>query len=218
VGNWTDTIRVPFRPNGTSRLISSESQIPDLIAEIQQMNYSRIMVVGRPALAQAIYDRLSEAGINATLVQGGPERVAVQIMRSELIRIRLREEAVRVKIRETERRMAAAGLNNTEAIIQRVDAMLRDAGVSQELRTRIISSLEDMQQEMAENYRAGNYTRAFNFYVKIKDSPDMITMRYRDMMASAYRDMEERGNAAVNTSARLAALRDAVNRRGTSDR
>jgi len=209
---------VPFRPNGTSRLISSESQIPDLIAEIQQMNYSRIMVVGRPALAQAIYDRLSEAGINATLVQGGPERVAVQIMRSELIRIRLREEAVRVKIRETERRMAAAGLNNTEAIIQRVDAMLRDAGVSQELRTRIISSLEDMQQEMAENYRAGNYTRAFNFYVKIKDSPDMITMRYRDMMASAYRDMEERGNAAVNTSARLAALRDAVNRRGTSDR
>jgi putative cell wall-binding protein len=204
MGNWTDAIKAPFRPNGTSRHITSESQIDELIAEIRQNNYSRIMIVGKPELAGIVYGRLTAAGINATLVSGSAAKVAAQIMKEEMHRIREIEAAVRARLRNINMRMAAKALNGTDEIIAKVGKLLDDAGISGQARERVLDVLRELKADMEENYMEGNYTRAIVSYRKMEDQPARLLLKYKERLA---KDLEKLVEREKNLQEKLSELR-----------
>ncbi len=192
VGNWSDTIRAPYMPNGTSRHISSEDQIDDLISEINDMDYNRILVVGKPELAAVIHDRLTDAGINATLVSGRPAAVAARVMRHELARIRERADAIRERLLAMHQRMIEAWINKSDSIISKAERMLQSARISDETKDRIIDELRDISQAMQEQYNDGNYSMAWVQYKKMESRTDRIAWNYRDRLVTAYRQLVDR--------------------------
>ena len=102
VGNWTDVVKAPYHPgNGTVRLISSEAEIEQLIEEIQTYNYTNIKIVGKPDLAQRIWDALASKGINSTLVSAKPlPQQVIQNVEDHLNEMKKIRERLRVQIQE----------------------------------------------------------------------------------------------------------------------
>jgi hypothetical protein len=180
VGNWSDLLKVPYRPNGTSRHISSEDQIDTLIGEINQENYTRIMIVGNPALAQTIYDRLAGAGINATLITGRPLKVAARIMRLEREIIRLR-----VRLHRLTRNVAALArrARNLEAraseIVNSLNATARKL-VNANVRlknTAIVQRAVTLRDTIREKLNAENYEDALESYKILENEQEQLRLR-----------------------------------------
>jgi putative cell wall-binding protein len=199
IGNWSDTIKAPYRPNGTSRHITSEGQIDDLIAEIQDNNYSRIKVVGKPALAQIVYDRLTDAGIEAELISGGPAKVAANITRKELARIKQRLMDVKHELEAAFRRRIVASLNDTENIIQDAEEILEQAGISEETKERLLDQLREMKQDIDEKIAEGNYSLAWVLYGKLKGKATRLTWDYKARLESAYKKLLD-SETTLNTT------------------
>ncbi len=189
VGSWSDTIRAPFVPNGTSRLISSEGQIDALITEIQDGDYGEIDVVGKPDLAQAIYDRLSEAGIDARLVSGTPARVAAAVMSKQLERLRVRAAAVRQSLDNLCRSRATDAEGKVDALVSRVRNFINGTGLAQATKERWMNWVGEKKQAFDDDIGNGSYCMAWKEYSTMGQKITDLTFRYRDMMMSAYRNL-----------------------------
>lgn len=107
VGNWTDVVRAPYHPgNGTVRLISSEAEISQLIEEIKANNYTQIKIVGKPELAQRIWEMLSAEGVNATPITPRPlHQQVIQNVEEHLPEMQRIRERLRVQIQQMTERM-----------------------------------------------------------------------------------------------------------------
>jgi len=186
VGNWSDTIRAPYSPNGASRLISSESQIDGLIEEIQHNNYTRIKVVGKPALASIIYERLTEAGINATLITGRHAEVAAKVMKAEMERIRQKLKEVKHELRDLFHKRAVASVNDTDELLDQAEKILDQANISGESRDSIMEQLNRMADETDAQLEDGNYTQAWLLHGKLKGDVERLTWTYRLKLAGNY--------------------------------
>ncbi|MEM5881818.1 MAG: hypothetical protein QXR71_04540 [Candidatus Aenigmatarchaeota archaeon] len=105
VANWQDGVATRATPHGTSILVFSENEIPNVVSKINILlattNVSKILVTGKPDLAKKIYDALIEAGIgNKTkviLASGMHFEITKKISKE------IKEDIE--KIREEERRM-----------------------------------------------------------------------------------------------------------------
>lgn len=194
VGNWSDTIKAPYMPNGTSRHITSEDQIDDVIAEIQDGNYSRIFVVGKPELAMIIYNRLTEAGINVTHVSGRPAAVAAKVMRHELARIREREAAIRERLEAMHQRFIAAWANKSDSLIAKAERLLTSARIEEATKNRIMNNLRDIEQSIDEYADNGNYTKAYRSYKDLESRAERIAWDYRSRLVTTYRKLLDKGD------------------------
>ena len=71
VANWQEGLVVRAAPGGVSLLVFSESEIPRVVEKVENItqtrNVSKILVTGKPELAEKIYNALIEAGINETV-------------------------------------------------------------------------------------------------------------------------------------------------------
>jgi putative cell wall-binding protein len=211
VGHWSDTIKVPYRPNGTSRHISSEDQIDDLITEIEENNYTNIKVVGQPELAQTVYDRLAEAGIDADLVSGrNAAAVAAAVMRQELARIRARSAAIKEHIRQMYQRRVTAELNNSDSFIERARALLNEATLPEATKERVLGQLREIKRDIDDKVSAGNYSQAWAVYNKLKSRVARITWDYRSRLVSAYRNLIQQETRLQTAVHKLSTLRQRV--------
>lgn len=191
VGNWNDTIRAPFMPNGTSRHISSEDQIDDLIDEIDEMNYSRLYIVGKPELARVIYNRLSDAGINVTHVSGRVVVVVRKMVQHEKEVIRRIAHAAKTALR----RIFSLKVNETDIeersqkVIDRIDvALSKVRGIN---KTRIMNQLNDIRDEMLEYLQNGDHEGAWLMYQRLVSQESQIILRYRNWLLSRYQNLRD---------------------------
>ncbi len=180
IGNWSDLIRVPYRPNGTSRHISSEDQIDTLIEEINRENYTRIYIVGKPDLAETIYSRLAEAGINATLVSGRPYEVAASVMRLERAVIRLRIQLHKLSRNVTLLLMKAENLEErAEGLVNSLNATVRrleQAFVSLN-GSAIMERAEQLRDKIRGNLSLKNYENALAAYKILENHYEQLRLR-----------------------------------------
>ena len=205
VGNWTDEIKAPYMPNGTSRHISSEEQIDDLISEINDNNYSRIAIVGKPDLAQTIYDRLTDEGIYSTLISGRPDVVARRVMQREKAAIRIKA----VLANESLRRMFSARINanNVEAlslrIIEGAGANLDRIGIAN--KTRILNELNSLRDRITEALEQNDTQQAWLLHTKIQSNAARLVWTYREKLVERYQtltDAETRYRIVQRSTAR----------------
>lgn len=207
-GSWSDNIKAPFITNGTSRIITSEDQIEDLISEVTDVDYTRIVVVGKPDLAAAIKSDLDAAGINSTHVTGATAAaVARKVMQAEKAKLRLRAAAVKERISAMDRARVMAVMNNTQALVDSARDMLRRAGVASAVRDRVVNSLDSIKDSVARRIREGNYTEAWHKYKELQESSgDRLLWNYRDRLTTAY-------NNLVKKETRLTTVVNAVKRK-----
>lgn len=101
VANWQEGLAVRASPNGVSILVFSEAEINKTVEKVKELiqtrNITKILVVGKPELAQKIYNVLIDAGINESVpvfwVTGKHYEIAKKVyerIREELERIRER--------------------------------------------------------------------------------------------------------------------------------
>jgi putative cell wall-binding protein len=201
VGNWEDTVKAPYMPNGTSRHISSADQIDDLIAEINENNFSRIAIVGKPELARIIYDNLTEAGINSTLISGRAAAVATAIVQREKAAIRRRAAAAAA----TMNRLFAARINTTnleersQNIIERAEALLDT--LRNVNKTRILDELNRIRDAMLDHIEDGNYTKAWLLYKNVDSRASRLVWTFKTQLVQRYQSMTKR-ETAVGSSTR----------------
>lgn len=83
-GGWQDAISAPSQPNGTSLLVSSESEIQDAVEAARNLpEDAEIQVVGKPDLASQIASRImAETGREVERVSGSPEDVSAAMARN----------------------------------------------------------------------------------------------------------------------------------------
>lgn len=191
VGNWTDTIKAPHMPNGTSRHITSEDQIDDLIAEINENNYTRIVVVGKPALAKVIHDRLTEAGISSTLLSGRPVAVARQIVQREIAAIRKRAQLAVATLRNLFVRRIRA-MNLTESGLEKIESVrsiLDKAGTAD--KTAVLAGVRAIRDEMLEKLNEGDNEGAWLLHKKLESSVAGLIYKHRatSMLVPLYRNL-----------------------------
>jgi len=71
VANWQEGLVARASPHGVSLLVFSENEINRTVEKVKEIiqtrNVSRILVVGKPELAQKIYEALIKEGINQTV-------------------------------------------------------------------------------------------------------------------------------------------------------
>ncbi|MBN2330294.1 MAG: cell wall-binding repeat-containing protein [Candidatus Aenigmarchaeota archaeon] len=211
VGNWSDTIMAPCMPNGTSRHISSEEQIDDLIAEISELNYSRIYVVGKPELARIVYDGLTAAGISVTHVSGRVAEVAKQMVQNEKETIRRIAQAAKTALRRTfSLKVNATDVGEkSQQVIDRIDASLSKVGGIN--KTMIMNQLNGIRDEMLEDLENGDHEGAWLMYQRLVSEESQIILRYQNWLLSRYqslRDAETKYRTLADTvkSARTGAL------------
>lgn len=180
VGNWSDLVKAPYRPNGTSRHISSEDQIDALIEEINQENYTRIMVVGKPDLAQTIHDRIIEAGIDSTLLTGRPLRVAKNIMSLEREVIRLRVQLHKLNKNTALLLRKAENLENrAEGIVNSLNATVRkleQAFVSLN-GSAILDNAEQLRERIRDEMSLENFENALAIYKILENQQEQLRLR-----------------------------------------
>lgn len=208
VGSWSDTINAPYMPNGTSRHISDESQIDDLIDEIQEGNYTRIKIVGKPALAQLIYDRLAEAGIDATLISGRPAAVAAAVMEHELAWIKARARAARAQIDEMCEKRAAYAEEHFGDEYARVEAFIEGSPLSDERKQSALSWLQARKASFDGALGNGSYCAAWEKYSSVQDRISQLTFEYKEAFVTAYRKLVEKETTLARGMGRLSELAD----------
>ena len=170
VGNWSDTIKVPYRPNGVSRLIRNESQIDDLISEIQEHNYTRIMIVGKPELAEIIYNRLTEAGISVELISGNPVKVAARVVQKVKEKIKTLRHLYQLKIDRIKERLKLRAENITQACeryYELVNHTLEKLNLT-EKRAGLLSYVETMKNNCIQAIENEEYIKAFTYKEKLR--------------------------------------------------
>ncbi|MEM5790761.1 MAG: cell wall-binding repeat-containing protein, partial [Candidatus Aenigmatarchaeota archaeon] len=113
VANWQEGLVARASPHGASILVFSEIEINRTIEKVKELiqtkNISKILVVGKPELAQKIYNTLIEAGINESVpvfwVTGKNEEVCNKIrerVKEELEKIR---EKYRNRLEQTKEKL-----------------------------------------------------------------------------------------------------------------
>ncbi len=189
-GDWSDSIKAPYSPNGTSRHITSEEQIDDLITEIGDVNYSNIKIVGKQELAQAIYDRLTEEGIDAEIVSARKvAAVAVQIAKKELARIKVRESAVKTKLRNMFQRRVNAVETDADNLVEKTEMFITNSGLADDVKERWLNWLSEKKQSFDDKTASGDYTSAWKDYAALKAKISDLTFKYRTRLVNAYKDM-----------------------------
>ncbi len=215
IGDWSDSIKAPYQPNGTSRHITSEAQIDDLITEIEEMNYSRIKIVGKPDLAQTVYDRLTEAGIDSELISARKAAaVAVQIARKNLERIKEKADAVRERLQVMFRERVNGLQADMDNLVERTKDFIRNANLNESVKERWTGWVDEKKQSFDDNMDSRNYARAWADYAAIKAKTADITFRYRTSLVKAYRELSAKETtlrvAVANRLSQLKNLRESV--------
>ncbi len=215
IGGWSDSIKAPYQPNGTSRHITSEDQIDDLIAEIEEMNYTRIKIVGKPELAQAVYDRLTEAGIDAELITWRKaSAVAAEIARKNLERIKARQDAMRTRLQAMFRARVQGLQDDMDGLVSRTKSFIENANLSESVEERWSDWVDEKKQSFDDNIADRNYAGAWADYAAINAKIMDIAFRYRERLVEAYRELRAKETtlrvAVANRLSQLKNLRERV--------
>ena len=215
VGNWRDTIKAPFHPGkGISRLISNEDEIPDVIEEIEEGNYTRIIVVGKPDLAQQICDALTAEGIEHDCLTGNASRVAARIARLERSRIQKLQE----KFRERLPRILEKLKERAQEIEEECGEFFDLANVTiTELETNLtnvreyknrVRELKRARNECVQAVARGNLTKARNRLQHLKSDVKSLRWEIRDLIRGEIK--EETDAETVNATEIAAKIRERV--------
>ncbi len=189
-GNWSDCIKAPYMTNGSVRHITGEDQIDNLIAEIEEMNYTSIKIVGNPELAMTIYDRLTEAGIDADLITGRDvASSSVWLMKKELSWIKMRADAMRDRLRDMYQRKAQYQQKDADRLVERTRMFISQSGLSEELKTRWLNWLSEKKDNFDSNMQDGNYREAMGDFNSIKDTIKAKTLEYRERLSNVYHSL-----------------------------
>ncbi len=216
-GNWSDTMKAPYMPNGTSRHISSEGQIDDLIDEIKDMNYSRIYVVGKPDLARVIYSRLTDAGINVTHVSGNVVEVVRRMAQHEKEVIRRLSQAARDSLsRLYSLKVSRMNLESVSGkLIERIEATI--AKVPSINSTRITSNLERIRSDMLEKLEDEDYQGAWLMYQRLESQEGQIILRYKNLLTNRYSTLTNVETKVMTLAEKLKAARAATSAANGAD-
>ncbi|MCK4714072.1 MAG: cell wall-binding repeat-containing protein [Candidatus Aenigmarchaeota archaeon] len=215
IGDWSDSIKAPYQPNGTSRHITSEAQIADLISEIEEMNYSRIKIVGKPELAQTVYDRLTEAGIDAELISARKAAaVAVEIAKKNIDKIKERQEAIREKIQAMFQNRVEGLQTDMDNLVERTKNFIENANLNESVKDRWANWVDEKKQSFDDNMAEGSYASAWADYAAIKAKITDITFKYRTRLVEAYQELKAKETtlriAVANRLSQLKNLRERV--------
>ncbi len=193
VGDWSDSIKAPYSPNGTSRHITSEDQIDDLISEIEEINYTMIRILGKPELARTVYDRLTEAGIDAELISARKAAaVAVAVMKKDIARIRVKAALMKNELTQMFQRRVTSLQDDMESLAGRTKNFIGNASLDESVKNRWTNWVDDKQQSFDDNLARGNYASAWADYAAIKAKTADLTFKYRARLVAAYSDIKSR--------------------------
>lgn len=196
VGNWRDAVGAPFHPGRSiTRLIKNESEIPNLIEEINSNSYEDIKVVGKPELADRICDSLSSADIDAECITGNASKIAARIAEREIKRIqKLRERFMNRMNRIIEKlREIADDINQScseyfelaNSTIVRLEDNISDI---QEYKETIRKLYQD-RRECVKAIKKGNYSNARNLAQKIKSGTELVRWKLRNLTPGEIQQM-----------------------------
>ncbi|MBN2014615.1 MAG: cell wall-binding repeat-containing protein [Candidatus Altiarchaeota archaeon] len=213
VGNWQDTINAPFVPgNGVSRLISSEDEIEDVIAEINAGDYTRIKVVGKPELAQQICDALAAEGIEHDCLTGKATQVAALIAKKEGARIeelrqKFEEKRSRIleKLREKSQWIDGECAQYFELVNSTVSGL--EDGVGEQYKNRI-QELKEIRAECENGLSEGNLTRRRDSMQQLKSEVKTLRWELREYISDEIQD--ETDTETKNTKEIAERLRERI--------
>lgn len=211
VGDWRDTTKAPFNPGkGVSRLISNENEIQDVIDEINEGNYTRIKVAGKPSLAQEICDALEADGIEHECLTGNASKVAARIAERERDRIAKLEERFRERLSKINERLGNRAQEIKEecgeffdlanVTITDLESNLTDA---QEYKNRV-RELNQARNECASAVGKGNLTRAKERLQQLKSDVKSLRWELKHLIKDEIKDETDSETAnARETAAKI---------------
>jgi putative cell wall-binding protein len=114
VANWQEGLVVRAAPGGVSLLVFSEDEIPNVVEKvgniIQTGNVTKILITGKPELAEKIYNALIKTGVNESVpviwVTGKHLRVLKEIHEQVRETIQNIVQAREAKIQQIKERLA----------------------------------------------------------------------------------------------------------------
>lgn len=211
IGDWEDSINAPYSPNGTSRHITSEDQIDDLIAEIGDMNYTRIKIVGKPELAQKVYDELTVAGIDADHISARRVvAVAVEVMKKNMVKIKERAAAMRERLEEMFKTRVEGLETDMDNLVERTKNFIENANLNESVKERWLNWVDEKEQSFDGNIEDENYASAWADYNTLRAKIMDLTFRFRERLVSAYRNLVEQETMLRTAVSKLSDLRAAA--------
>ncbi|UCD02748.1 MAG: hypothetical protein JSV63_03095, partial [Candidatus Aenigmatarchaeota archaeon] len=211
IGDWNDSIKAPYSPNGTSRHITSEAQIDGLIAEIEDMNYTNIKIVGKPELARRVYDRLTDAGIDAHLVSVRKVvGAAVAVMKKDLAKIRIRAAAMRERLEEMFRLRVQGLQEDMDNLVTRTKNFIENSNLNESVKERWTNWVDEKKQSFDDNMEDGNYASAWADYNALSAKIADLTYRFRERLVTAYRELIQQETKLQTTINKLRTLRERI--------
>ena len=201
VANWQEGLVVRAVPKGVSLLVFSENEIDDIVEKVKEIlgkgNISKILVTGKPFLAEKIYNALIEEGINQTTpviwVTGKHFEVNRKIVREVRERIeRLRElhrkrlEVIKeklAKLRENIEDRCKYWYDEANSTVEEINTSVAIA------RYNLISSLKNECLQAIENNKA---VQALKYLSQIKHEVRLLKWENRDVRRELIKeDIEE---------------------------
>jgi CHAT domain-containing protein len=97
-------------------------------------------------------------------------------------------------------------------LINRAENFLNKAGISEELKNRIVSELTVTKNRITSQAEVGNYTLAWRLYKNMESRVLKLVWQYRNRLVSEYRNLVARENNIEKNLERLQQLRNIRNR------
>ncbi len=190
VANWQEGLVVRASPHGVSILVFSEAEINKTVQKvneiIQTRNVSKILVVGKPELAQKIYNALIEAGINQSVpvfwVTGKHYEVAKKVY--EKIGEELKE--IRATYRNRLKEMEEKLNKLREGLKERCEYFYLKANETvQSLNTSIAMArfklIEELYKSCLNSIENNQTLLALKYLNEIKHETNRLTWEYRNV-------------------------------------
>ncbi len=144
---WEDRLSAPYSPgNSTIFIISNESQIPELIEDLKEINASKVRLVGNPELASKIKESLENEGFEVVHKPLPYLKVQVEIWKENKKKILEKRkrflEKIKKKIKEKLEKNKDKLKERCERIYERAKEMLESIN-----KTEYLDRLEELKEK-----------------------------------------------------------------------
>ena len=175
-GNWTDHVRAPAIPRGRVILVWSSDEIGDAVNKVKNSTYSKLFVVGKPALANQIVDALEAEGIEVDHLSGIPARIAREIQRRFRQHLREAEGNWTIRLGQIKQRIR----ERWSHIVERCNLTIHQFRALQKIG---VPTPKVEINRTIEAYNEGRYWEAFKRCERLIHLKRRIEWKFRHMLA-----------------------------------
>lgn len=158
-------------------IVTSEEEIPSVVEKVKESNATRVFVLGKPDLAEKIYNALKEENIEVTLISGRKAHVAVELIKRYKNDWRARWKVKGfLKLLHNATDVADRAIKKAESSITLTEALIEKAGelgMNTTLAENTLELARKNLEEAKEEYAEEEYRKA------IRDAVQAIMLSRR---------------------------------------